>query len=121
LRRYFREVLNVDPDDIWLHLYLGLEEAKLYYRAFLRAYVQDSERKFLILGPPEYEYRLTVTAAATVTERWRQLITMADSRVLLEKRQQDPANKDLWRLKYMDHTKQRGQGPVFEISKVSRA
>ena len=79
MRRYFREVLNVDPDDIWLHLCLGLEEAKLYYRAFLRAYVQDSERKFPILGPSEYEYRLTVTAAATVAERWRQLIAMADS------------------------------------------
>ena len=57
---------------------------------FLRAYVQNSERKFPVLEPHEYEYRRTVNSAVTPTERWRQLIAMADSTVLQEKRRQDP-------------------------------
>lgn len=116
-RSFIRDVLQVDPDSIWLDLCLASETAKDYCRVFLRAYVENSERRYPVLGPQEYEYRRTVNTASSVTQFWRGLIAQADSTVLLEKRRQDPKNKALWRLKFIDHTKQRAQGPIFEISK----
>ncbi|KAF1973216.1 hypothetical protein BU23DRAFT_568519 [Bimuria novae-zelandiae CBS 107.79] len=74
-----------------------------------------SVQKFVVLGPEEYEYRRTVNSASTVIQCWRELIAQADSTVLLDKRREDPRNFQQWRLKFIDHTNQRGQGPVFEI------
>lgn len=97
--------------------------------AFLRNYVKKSEQEFPVLvpleetgmdGTKETEWRRTVTSAHTLLNVWRSLIAQADSTVLLKKRREDPANKHTWRLKFMDHTNRQGQGPVYEISKVSQ-
>ena len=97
--------------------------------AFLKAYVKDSEQEFPILvpleetmgeEPQETECRRTVTSAHSLLNIWRSLIAEADATVLLKKRREDPANKNIWRLKFMDHTNRQGQGPVYEISKVNQ-
>ncbi|OAG09319.1 uncharacterized protein CC84DRAFT_1171913 [Paraphaeosphaeria sporulosa] len=112
---YFTNVMQMDPNQIWLGLCLGTEEAINYCRLYLHNYVEDSVQKFMVLGPEEYEYRRTVNTASIVIQCWRELIAQADSTVLLDKRREDLGNYQLWRLKFIDHTNQRGQGPVFEI------
>jgi hypothetical protein len=109
----------VDPDSIWLDLCHESDKAKNYCRLFLETYTKKSLRKFLVLGPKEFEIRRALNSAASVMQCWRSLIAKADSTILSEKRRQDIKNKRLWRLKFVDHEKQRGQGPIFEISKVS--
>lgn len=87
--------------------------------AFLKEYVKNSEQEFPILGPEETERRRTVTSAHSLLNVWRSLIAQADATVLLKKRKEDRPNKNIWRLKFMDHTNRLGQGPVYEVSKVS--
>lgn len=119
----------MDPDNIWLSLCLNDDTAKRKCVGFLREYVKKSVQKFPILvplekaaetgeKPPETEERRTITSAHTLLNIWRSLIAQADATVLLKKRKEDPANKDTWRLKFMDHTNAKGKGPVFEVSKV---
>lgn len=115
---YFTNVMQIDPNQIWLGLCLGTEEAINYCRLYLHNYVEDSVQKCVILGPEEYQDRGTVNSASTVIQCWRELIAQADSTVLLDKRREDPGNYQQWRLKFIDHTTQRGQGPVFEICQV---
>ena len=95
----------------------------------MRNYVKTSVQEFPILvpleevgmeGTKEKEMRQTVTSAHALLNVWRSLIAEADCTVLLKKRQEDPTNKNTWRLKFMDHTNAKGQGPVFEVSKVGR-
>lgn len=57
-----------------------------------------------------------MNSASSVTQTWRELIAQADATILGEKRRTDPENFHLWRLKFPDHTNQRGQGPIFEVS-----
>ena len=89
----------------------------------------QSEQEFPILvpledtgmeGTRETERRRTCTSAHALLNLWRSLIAQADATVLLKKRVEDPTNKHTWRLKFMDHTNAKGQGPVFEVSKVTR-
>jgi hypothetical protein len=108
----------IDPNQIWLDLCLGTEAAINYCRLYLNNYVEHSVQKFVTLGPEEYEYRRTVNSASTVIQCWRELIAQADSTVLREKRREEPHKFQQWRLKFIDHTNQRGQGPVFEICQV---
>jgi hypothetical protein len=121
--RYFgydeeKNIVRADPDQIWIDLCHGTEQATAYCRSFFRSCIENSWRKFVILGPREHEYRRTLNSAAAVTQIWRNLIAMADSEVLAIRRRKDRANQSFWRLKFIDHTK-RASGPVFEISKVS--
>jgi hypothetical protein len=122
---------TVDPDSVWLDLCLHDDLAKLAKArcvAFLRAYVKDSEQEFPILvpleetgeEPQETEWRRAVTSAHSLLNIWRSLIAEADATGLLKKRREDPAEKNIWKLKFMDHTNRLGQGPVYEISKVSQ-
>ena len=115
---YFKKI-NVDPDSIWLDLCLESDQAKNYCCLFLETYVRKSVRKFLVLGPKEYEHRRALNTASAVMTCWRSLIAKVDSTVLSAKRRQDTKNNRLWRLKFFDHENQRGQGPISEISKVS--
>jgi hypothetical protein len=69
--------------------------------------------------PQETECRRTLTSVHSLPNLWGCLIAEADSTVLLKKRKEDPANKKTWRLRFMDHTNKTGQGPVYEISRVS--
>jgi hypothetical protein len=97
--------------------------------AFLRNYVKTSVQEFPVPvpleeagmeGTKEKEMRRTITSAHTLLNVWRSLIAEADCTILLKKRQEDPANKHIWRLKFIDHANAKGQGPVFEVSKVGR-
>lgn len=63
---YFTNVMQIDPNQIWLGLCLGTEEAINYCRLYLHNYVEDSVQKFVILGPEEYQDRGTVNSASTV-------------------------------------------------------
>lgn len=112
-------LLGIEPDSVWLDLCRRDDTTKRRCVAFLKAYVKDSVHEVPVLGPQETELRRTVTSAHSLLNVWRGLIAHADATVLLKKRQEDPANKNTWRLKFMDHTNRLGQGPVYEISKVS--
>jgi hypothetical protein len=119
--RYFgygdENVVRADPDQIWIDLCHGTEQAVAYCQAFFRSCIENSVRKFVILGPREHEYRRTLNSAAAVTQIWRNLIAKADSEVLALQRRKDRANQSFWRLRYVDHTKP-SSGPVSDISKV---
>ncbi len=121
---YFYHLLDrIDPDSIWLDLCSNSDLADLAKdkcRAFLQAYVRESAETVLVLGPEETASKPTVTSAYSLLNVWRSLIAEADATVLWDKRQKDRLNKDTWRLKFMDYCNRKGQGPVFEISKVSR-
>lgn len=58
-----------------------------------------------------------MNSASSVTKCWRELIAHVDATILNDKRREDPANYNVWRLRFMSHTHQRAQGPVFEISR----
>lgn len=73
-------------------------------------------QKSAVLGSEEYECRRTVKSAPPVVQNWRELIAQADFTVPRKKRCTDHDNFHLWRLKFPDHTNQRRQGPIFEIS-----
>ncbi|KAF2727596.1 hypothetical protein EJ04DRAFT_451066, partial [Polyplosphaeria fusca] len=60
--------------------------------------------------PEEYEYRRTVNSASSVTQYWRNLIAQADSTILQDKRRDDLDKYHVWRLRFLSHTHQRGQG-----------
>ena len=106
--RYFTNVMQIDPNQIWLDLCLGTKAAINHCRLYLDDYVVNSVQKFVVLGPEEYEYRRTVNLASIVIQCWRELIAQADSIVLWEKRHEEPENFLQWRLKFIDHTSQRG-------------
>jgi 6-pyruvoyl-tetrahydropterin synthase len=108
--------VGINPDQIWLDLCLGKEDAKSHCRVFLTSRVVQSKQYFVVLGPEEYEHRRTMNSASSVTQVWRELIAQADSTVLREKRRTDPDNRHIWRLKFIDHTNQRAKGTIFEIS-----
>jgi hypothetical protein len=116
-----------DPDGIWLDLCRDDDLAKRRCVTFLTNYVQSSKVEFPILVPleqtapatPETETRQTVTSANSLLNVWRSLIAEADRTVLLARRKEDPKNKSIWRLKFMDHTNSKGNGPVYEVSKVT--
>ena len=74
-------------------------------------------QKFVVLGPEEYVWRRTMNSASSVTQCWRELIVQVDATILNDKRREDPANYDKWRLRFLSHTHQRAQGSVFEISR----
>ncbi|KAF2191615.1 hypothetical protein K469DRAFT_746890 [Zopfia rhizophila CBS 207.26] len=86
--------------------------------AYSKRYVEESVEKSVVLGPEECEWRRTVNSASSVTQYWRELIAEADATVLRDKRRKDPKNFAKWRLKFLSHTHQRGQGPVSEISQL---
>ncbi|KAF2740766.1 hypothetical protein EJ04DRAFT_558741 [Polyplosphaeria fusca] len=89
---YFTDVMQIDPNQIWLGLCHGTEDAINYCRLYLNSYVEDSVQKFVVLRPEEYESRRTVNSASTVIQCWRELIAQADSTVLLDKRREDAVN-----------------------------
>lgn len=74
---------------------------------------------YVSLGPEEFEQR-RVTSAATVLGIWRSLVLHADATVLKHKRDENPEREEHWRLRFVDHSKQKATGPIFEISKVSQ-
>ncbi|MCJ1426159.1 hypothetical protein MMC29_004061 [Sticta canariensis] len=80
-------------------------------------FVEESMQKFVVLGPEEYVWRRTVNSASSATQCWRELIAQVDANILNDKRREDPAKYNHWRLRFMSHTHQRAQGPVFEISR----
>jgi hypothetical protein len=120
LYSYWRSVLEIDPDSIWLDLCLNSDLATSRCRAFLRGYVEDSVQEIPTLGPEETVKKRTITSANSLLQVWRGLIARADATVLKHKRREDPSKKDTWTLKFMDHSNRQGRGPVFEISRVSQ-
>ena len=100
--RFFTDVLEIDPDDIWFGLCQDREDAKAYCRTFLQSYTENSTRLRPSLGPQEYEWERAVTSASSILHLWRSLLGMADSTILQEKRRQDPKNKFLWTLRFTD-------------------
>ncbi|KAK3938590.1 hypothetical protein QBC46DRAFT_439975 [Diplogelasinospora grovesii] len=112
---FFLDTMEINPAEVWFNLCNDLEEAKSYCRTFLQSYVENSEELCPCLGLEEYEWKRTVTSAVSVLNVWRSLIGMADSIILLERRRQDPKNKSLWTLKYVD-PKPNGKGPVHKIT-----
>jgi len=110
--------LQIDPDEVWFRLCQDLEEAKAYCRTFLQWLAENSVELCPCLGPEEYEWKPTITSAATLLNIWRALLGKVDSTILQKKRKLDPTNKSLWTLKYVD-LKPNGKGPVHEITMVS--
>jgi hypothetical protein len=85
--------MGIDPDQVWLDLCHGTDDAKDYCRVFLHNYVvEQSKQRFVILRPEESEVRRTVNSASSVTQTWRELIAQANSTVLREKRIADLGN-----------------------------
>lgn len=74
--------------------------------------------KFVALRPEEYERRRAVISASSITQCWREFIAVADATVLRDKRREDAEKFAKWRLRFLDHSHRRGQGPVFEMSQV---
>ncbi|CRK21557.1 hypothetical protein BN1723_013931 [Verticillium longisporum] len=99
---YFRNVLGMDPDDIWLQLCDESFKAIEYCQAFLQDYVVYSVEQRIALGPQEYDDVRTVTCTKTVLEAWKGLA----------KRRSDPRNARHWTLA----VKERSTGPVSKIS-----
>ncbi|KAF4632838.1 hypothetical protein G7Y89_g5286 [Cudoniella acicularis] len=114
---YFRRVLKIDPDSIWLDLCLNSDLATSRCRAFLRGYVEDSVQEVPTLGPEETAKKRTITSANSLLQVWRGLIARADATVLKYKRREDPLKKDTWTLKFIDYSNRQGRGPVFKISR----
>ncbi|EEY23992.1 conserved hypothetical protein [Verticillium alfalfae VaMs.102] len=79
---YFRNVLGMDPDDIWLQLCDESFKAIEYCQAFLQDYVVYSVEQRIALGPQEYDDVRTVTCTKTVLEAWKGLVRYADEQVL---------------------------------------
>ncbi|KAM9875700.1 hypothetical protein VDGL01_10251 [Verticillium dahliae] len=109
---FFRNVLDLNPDDIWLRLCDGNPESIGYCQAFLHDYVVNSLEKRVSLGPEEYELARTVTCTKTILEVWKGLVRHADDHVLQAKRRSDPKKSAHWTLSVSE----RCTGPVSKIS-----
>ncbi|KAH6699524.1 hypothetical protein EV126DRAFT_386740 [Verticillium dahliae] len=109
---FFRNVLDLDPDDIWLRLCDETPESIGYCQAFLHDYVVNSLEKRVSLGPEEYELARTVTCTKTILEVWKGLVRHADDHVLQAKRRSDPKKSAHWTLSVSE----RRTGPVSKIS-----
>jgi hypothetical protein len=84
---------------------------------FLRNYVKTSVQKFPVPVPlketgmertKEKEIRRTIISAHTFLNVWKSLIAEADCTVFLKKRQENPANKHIWKFKFIDHANAKG-------------
>ncbi|EEY24057.1 conserved hypothetical protein [Verticillium alfalfae VaMs.102] len=111
-QNFFRNVLGLNPDDIWLRLCDGNPESIGYCQAFLHDYVVNSLEKRVSLGPEEYELARTVTCTKTILEVWKGLVRHADDHVLQAKRRSDPKKSAHWTLSVSE----RCTGPVSKIS-----
>jgi len=60
---YWRSVLEIDLDSIWLDLCLNSDLATSRYQAFLKAYVEDSVQEVPTLRPEETAKKRTITSA----------------------------------------------------------
>ena len=86
---YFRLVIKVDSDSVWIDQCLDKDLAKNRCRGFLKAYVKDSFQERPVLGPEETAEKRTVNSASSLLNVWRCLIAKADATILLEKRRQE--------------------------------
>ncbi|KAM9873428.1 hypothetical protein VDGL01_12488 [Verticillium dahliae] len=111
-QNFFRNVLGLDPDDIWLRLCDETPESIGYCQAFLQDYVVNSLEKRVSLGPEEYELARTVTCTKTILEVWKGLVRHADDHVLQAKRRSHPKESAHWTLSVSE----RCTGPVSKIS-----
>jgi hypothetical protein len=85
-RNRHENVIRAGPDQIWIGLCHGTEEAIAYFQAFFKGCIENSARKCVVLGPQEFEYKRTLNSGAAVTQTWRDLIEMTDSQVLAIRR-----------------------------------
>jgi len=108
--------MEIDGDKIWFDLCDDRDTAKDHCRTYLHDYVEYSVRSCAWLGPEEFRVVRTVNSASTVMALWKTLVLNADNTILMQKRREDPTNKNKWRLRW--DAGKLTQGPVYEISKV---
>ncbi|KAI0804888.1 hypothetical protein GGR55DRAFT_304735 [Xylaria sp. FL0064] len=111
--------IEVDNRRVWLDFVLRPEDsnAQAPFRSFLRTYVELSVQKRLVLDDREYEYRRTLNSAFSVTEVWRRLVASADHEVMKRQRRDDPAQADIWRLRWISKDEGSREGPAYLLVK----
>ncbi|OAQ59792.1 hypothetical protein VFPBJ_11588 [Purpureocillium lilacinum] len=111
----FAERIKAHPEDTWLALCTGSEDAKARCRAFLESYVRTSMVKRPCLGAEEWQEVRTVNCAVTLEDVWAALVRNADEYVLKRKRGEDRERAHLWSLHYSSRDKGFRSSPAYEI------
>ncbi|KAK4089442.1 hypothetical protein Purlil1_6011 [Purpureocillium lilacinum] len=111
----FAERINAHPEDTWLALCIGSDDAKARCRAFLESYVRTSMVKRPCLGAEEWQEVRTVNCAVTLEDVWAALVRNADEYVLKRKRTEDRERAHLWSLRYSSRDKGSRSSPAYEI------
>ncbi|KAI0388289.1 hypothetical protein F5Y17DRAFT_463852 [Xylariaceae sp. FL0594] len=86
-------------------------------RSFLRTYVELSVQKRPVLDAREYEYKRTLTSAFSLTEVWRRLVASADHEVMKRQRREDPAQAEVWTLRWISKEEGNREGPAYLLVK----
>lgn len=71
-----------------------------------------------MLDDREYEYKRTLNSAFSLTEVWRRLVASADHEVMKKQRKDEPAQADIWRLKWISKDEGSREGPAYLLVKV---
>ncbi|CVK97728.1 uncharacterized protein FMAN_16010 [Fusarium mangiferae] len=109
---------DLDSDKIWKEFCEGSTESIQEFRGFLEYYIVTSTKLVPCLGPEEYEEERTVKSAGTIQDVWCALVHVADEKILANIRQQFPAHKQLYMLKYRTDAGGRGHGPAADVGKL---
>lgn len=115
---YLTEVLQEDPEKVWLDLCDGLPRARNICLVFLEACVDNSKVLRPTLGSEEYAEVQTITSANAVLKIWKALLARADRTVLNRQRQHDPKNRSHWTLRYSSRQAARNTGPAYDVGSV---
>ncbi|KAK4071555.1 hypothetical protein Purlil1_13380 [Purpureocillium lilacinum] len=111
----FAERIKAHPEDTWLALCIGSDDAKARCRAFLESYVRTSMVKRPCLGGEERQEVRTVNCAVTLEDVWSALVRNADENVLKRKRGEDRERAHLWSLRCSSRDEGSRSSPAYEI------
>ncbi|KAI1145463.1 hypothetical protein F4825DRAFT_443822 [Nemania diffusa] len=111
--------IGVNSRISWLDFVLRPQDsdAQAPFRSFLRTYVELSVQKRPVLDDREYEYKRTLNSAFSLTEVWRRLVASADHEVMKKQRKDEPAQADIWRLKWISKDEGSREGPAYLLVK----
>lgn len=113
--RYFRTILGIDPDSIWIRICEGDVNVTNPIRGFFAYMIDQSYRSRPSLVAGEYEERRGINSAVTLDIAWKLIMGKAEEDVLQRMRQKDREKKAFWTIA----GRNRRYGPAFMISKVN--
>lgn len=107
----------MSPIEPWLEFVQqpGDPRAQAPFKTFLTTCLDLSKRQEVVLGSQEVEARRTLNSAHSVTEIWRRLVAAAEYHVMQPQRKGNPADANIWRIRWIHKDEGHREGPAYRI------